>query len=674
VTPVSEEVVKKEKAQITIFTPDFELSGKGVLLISLTNIEKQFGTRILYNGVTASLNPDRRTALIGSNGAGKTILLKILVGEESVDKGSVTVPEQLRIGYLPQEMIFQDECAALPFTLQPFRHLLESESLFEQLATAEGNEYEKVSERIDTLLVQSRISDAYALPARARSILTGLGVGEELWQTPLTALSGGYRMRVFLARLLLLEPDLLLLDEPTNHLDMASLIWLEKFLQRFSGGLCVVSHDRDFLRRITDTTAELVNGALTVFNGTIDVYFAWKEQKELTERRREQNIQEQISQAEQFIRRFKATATKASQARSKGRQLERLQQQLPHSVSTAGTITLHLPQHARRSGAVPLSLHRVHAAYNDTAAVFTDVSLTINRGNKIAILGSNGAGKSTLLKLCAGIVKPKAGKIVRGYNTEIRYFSQHRLEQLDGSRSCFDTVADAVGRGRSRTEVQTILGAFLFSGDEVEKKVEVLSGGEKSRLSLAVILADPGNVLLLDEPTNHLDIESVERLAVALDEFEGTMMVVSHDEDFIRRFANRIIELDRGTVRDVPGTLDDYRYSIENLFPLQEGSEHRGVPREKETNAGDERKRLRKRKRQKKKRLEHRIEKLERQITETEEQIGELEKALNNPENATDFTLLQDTTEKLTRYRLSCESLFAQWETVSEERRLLEKE
>jgi ATP-binding cassette subfamily F protein 3 len=634
-------------------------------MITLQSVSKQFGAKIIFNKISIAFNPTHRIGLIGPNGAGKTLLMRMLVGQESPDSGSVALPGDLRIGYLPQEIGFERDETPLEYMLRPFAHVMNHEESAARLsASADSPAYRQAVRDFERMQRDAAVHDIFSLAPRSKTILSGLGVPEASWDQDIRRLSGGYQARVALAQLLLLAPDFLLLDEPTNHLDMDSLIWLEKFLQRFNGGLLVISHDRDFLTRITTHTAELLNATLTQYTGNLEAYFAWKSDHVATEQRRQKNIEDKIADTRAFIERFKAKNTKATQAKSKMKQLERLEQELPDLPrQSVDTMRFRLPD-PPRCGAVPLALRGVGAGYGDTR-VFENIELTVTRGDKVAIIGPNGAGKSTLLKVCASVIPAISGSVEKGANTEIRYFSQHRLDQLQPHLTLYDTIAQAANSTR-REQVMNILGAFLFSGDDAQKTVSVLSGGEKSRLSLASILANPGNVLLLDEPTNHLDIQSIERLTEALAEYEGTLLIVSHDEYFISRIATRVVEMRPGSMREFPGSPAEYRSYIEAGF-IASVDEKASSNRPEDTDDKNRDKEDRIRKREERKKLERRIDKIENTIAETESSLAELDKKLHDPCHARDYLLLQETTEAIASTRLRHDEHMSEWSALSEE-------
>ncbi len=587
------------------------------------------------------------------------MLLRVMAGEEQLDKGEILIPGNISIGYLPQESFFDLTITPLDLVLKPFAHLLDASHAYDQVANADAASLAKATQSLSKMTDEMHAVDAYSLPARAEELLAGLAVPQPFWGKPMSALSGGFRMRVLLAQLLLRAPDFLLLDEPTNHLDMDSLIWLERMLIRFKGGMLIVSHDRDFLSRVTTNTAELSAGSLLQYTGSIDAFFAWKtEQSELIERRRK-TLLDHIEKTELFINTFKSKATKAAAAQSKMKQLEKLKAELPPAIASTKTVRFSFPD-APVCGVVPILCSSITVGYGVTP-VFENLSLSVKRGDRIALIGPNGAGKSTLLKACAGIISSQSGTIALGHNVTLRYFSQHRLDQLDADMTLFDTIG-AVAHSSNKTHIQSILGAFLFSGDEALKKVGVLSGGEKSRVSLATILADPGNVLLLDEPTNHLDIETIDLLGEALCAFNGTMIVVSHDERFISRIATRIIEMRPQAFRDFPGSFSDYRYYIENgHFPSLAEKQTTSETPSPETSSKSQRMQLR----EERKKKERALEKIEKQIEAAELESESLSVILADPSIAADFERLSQEHAKFDLVQETLSNLMHEWESLS---------
>ncbi|MDR0307576.1 MAG: ABC-F family ATP-binding cassette domain-containing protein [Chitinispirillales bacterium] len=641
-------------------------------MITFDNISKQYGEKILFENVTFSINEKHRTSLIGPNGSGKTTLLKLIQNIEQPDKGSIQFPSGMTTGWLPQEVETLDEQTPLDVVLEPFKHLLQYEQTLGEVADSISRGDTNAFSRLDELEKNMAHHNGFALKARAEMILCGLGVPQDFWEKPLSNLSGGYRMRAVLGRLLLQSPDFMLLDEPTNHLDMDSLIWLEKFLYRYKGGMLIVSHDRDFLNRLSTHTADIKSHSVRIYSGNYDQCMKAKTEQETADRNRTKNLELKIAQNERFIERFKAKASKATQAQSRAKLLENLKAEMP--VSEAQQKTIHFTfTCSGESGAVPLRLKNCSTGYGDKT-VLDNLTLEIRRGEKVAIIGPNGAGKSTLLKLFAGMLQPSSGIMQLGHNTVLRYFGQHQLEQLNGENTLYDTVA-AASANREKNYIRNALGAFLFSGDSVEKQVKVLSGGEKSRLVLASIMASPGNVLLLDEPTNHLDISSIEALSESMAAYSGTILFVSHDEYFISRLATRIIEVRPGLVRDFPGSLTDYRYYLETLFGQPE--EETGNKKERTTdsrlhgndgadlrvNGGKE---DRVKGREQRKKLEREALKLEQEIERQETKIVLQESILNDPANALNHELLQSSSTLLTQLKAELDELMDRWLTVTQ--------
>jgi ATP-binding cassette subfamily F protein 3 len=631
-------------------------------MISLNGIKKQYSGQIVFNNLNVSFYDDDRVALIGRNGTGKTSLLRLIVGKEEPDNGTVAVSAGTTVGYLAQEVETVRDATPLEIVLEPFSHLLSYDDVYEAATqschSGDHKHVKKALEKIDALQAQIESADAFSLASRAKSILAGLGVPDDKWEKPVQSLSGGFRMRVMLARLLLLSPSMLLLDEPTNHLDMDSLVWLESFLRRYKGGLIVVSHDRDFLNRATSITAEMQAGDLMVYKGTYDAYMLYKEERGKSDQNTRVNLERQIAEKERFIERFRAKATKASQVQSRIRVVAELKDQMPDVPRVQKSIRFRFPTPGQ-SGGVPFKVENMTAAYNDVP-VFSNISLTVTRGDKIAIVGPNGAGKSTLLKIFTGLIHPVKGACIVGHNVDIRYFGQHQLEQLDPRRTLYETVQTASGSGE-RTFIQNILGAFLFSGDDVQKRVQVLSGGETSRLVLATILSRPGNVLILDEPTNHLDMQSVEILIGALTDYTGTVVFVSHNEYFISQIATRVIEMRPGVVRDFPGTISQYRSFLEAGY--MQGDEA-GSQREKQVSAAEESKQGRIRKKEDRRQLQRKIERLEKEIDTAETEIKAADEILNNPSNASNYGLLHDTAMTFERLKKKNEKLVVEWEEL----------
>ncbi len=623
-------------------------------MITLDAISKYFGGNPLFEDVSLAIHDKGRTGLIGVNGSGKTTLLRMLAGEDAPDHGSIGKPTGFTIGYLPQEVELFDELTPMAIVLQPFAHLMDYEKKFDELGKLAENE--DSMRQLADLHHAVEFHDVYSLESRAEAILSGLGVPQDKWRGPLTSLSGGYRMRVVLGKLLLQSPDFLLLDEPTNHLDMDSLVWLEKFLMRYKGGMLIVSHDRDFLNRMTGFTAEIRNRSMIIYRGNYDAYIAMRAQLLETQANHARRLQDQIDQKERFVERFKAKNTKATAAASRMKQIEKLKELMPEVERGTDTIEFTFPE-TIQSGGVPLKLRDVAMRYGE-AEVFRGLTIEVRRGDRIAIVGPNGSGKSTLLKLMAGLLPASTGTFEAGYNVIIRYFGQHQLEQLDLDRTLYETVAATAAR-TEKSFIRNVLGAFLFSGDDVDKKVRVLSGGEKSRLVLATMMASPGNTLLLDEPTNHLDLNSIETLAHALENFPGTIVMVSHDDYFVSRIADRIIEMRPGLIRDFPGNLSDYRSYIESGMWSTGGPAPAADSPERTEQAEKE---ARIRKRDDRKKLQRAVEKCEKDIEACEGEIAGLKADLNNTAFASNHAKLHQLSRTIESKELELMGLMDSWE------------
>ncbi len=484
-------------------------------MITLRNVHKSFGAQTLYESASLQINDTDRFALVGPNGAGKSTLFKLIMGVDRPDSGEVALRNGIRFGYLPQET----------------PHLSGKSVLSETMGENEGNQ---------------------RLEPKAKKILMGLGFKVMDFERPVAELSGGWQMRVMIARLLVDEPDLLMLDEPTNHLDLESLLWFQNHLQSYQGALFLISHDRNFINAVTDRIVEVNQAKLTTYNGSFEDYLRQKQEEEERLVQAYNRQKKEIDDLEIFISRFRAKASLAASVQSKIKYLERMERiQLPPDQKTVG---FSFPQ-PKRSGQIAMTLKNINQSYDGVRMIYTGLDLTLERGQRIAFVGPNGAGKSTLLKLLAGQIPFQSGERKIGFDVEVGYFSQHRAEMFKEGRNVYQEACDT-RRGQSETSIRTVLGCFLFQGDAAFKKVEVLSGGEKSRLGLAKLLLDPPNLLLMDEPTTHLDIASVERLIEALKMFEGTLCIISHDVYFLKQIANNVIHVNQGKVTWYPGTYD----------------------------------------------------------------------------------------------------------------------
>ena len=526
-------------------------------MIQLERVSKSFGGQVLFKDLAWHITRGQRIGLVGPNGAGKTTLCRILIGDIEVDSGEIRQAKSATIGYLPQDILSAGDGMLLGHLLAGFPEVQRLEQELELLAVemAEGETSEDLMRRYGEVQHQYEALGGYHLEARGKAILGGLGFAPDVFFAPLSQFSGGWRMRAALGRLLLQAPDLLLLDEPTNHLDLESLQWLEDFLAAYEGTVAIISHDRYFLNRVVDRIVELELGRFALYTGDYDDYQAQKlaRQEQIEAAQRQQA--EQIEKMERFIRKFRYKATKARQVQSRIKMLEKIEQ--VEVIRVPKRIHFRMPQ-PQRSGAIVCELRKIYKAYGDNV-VYAGIDFRLLRGDRVALVGANGAGKSTLLKISAGNLSFEAGDRVGGHNVSIHYYAQHQLDALNPRNTVLEELA-SVADTEIQPRLRAILGAFLFSGDDVEKPVAVLSGGEKSRLALAKMLLRPANLLCLDEPTNHLDVTAREVLEEALDQFDGTILFISHDRYFINRIANKVLEVRDGRLWEYVG---DYDYYLE---------------------------------------------------------------------------------------------------------------
>jgi ATP-binding cassette subfamily F protein 3 len=530
-------------------------------LISLFEITINYGTRYLFDNINLRVSGKERYGLIGANGAGKSTLLKLICGIQQPDSGEIVISKHTTIGYLPQETVnligktvFQevyDSAEDLTYIRNEIRDI---EHEIENTVDRNSEVYLDLLNEYSELQEKYHLLEGYKLNSKVEKILLGLGFQEKDFNRPSEEFSGGWQMRIALAKLLLQNPSILLLDEPTNHLDIESLIWLENYLINYSGAILIVSHDKNFLNNITNNTIEIFNGSLTSYPGNYDFFLAEKEKrKELTENRI-RNQQKYIKEQEKFIERFRYKATKAKAVQSRIKMLDKID--LLEEIENDKHIRFSFPP-ALHSGKIVMEIINLSKSYDGKENVLEDISLVFERGEKIAFLGVNGSGKSTLSRIIAGIEPYDSGTIKDGHLVEKKYFAQNQAEELDLDLTILETM-ERTSKNDSRLNLRSILGGFLFRGDDVFKKVGVLSGGEKSRLALAKMLVEPSNFLILDEPTNHLDISSKDILKSALNNYSGTVIIVSHDREFIDGIINRVIEFKSKKINIYNGNSSDY--------------------------------------------------------------------------------------------------------------------
>lgn len=537
-------------------------------MVHLSNISRQHGSQILFKDASFQILPGSRTGLVGPNGAGKTTVFRIITGEEEVDAGEITKAKRTTIGYFSQDVGDMAGRSALEEVMSASTETMQLAEELQMMETAmcdpmDDDAMADLLERYGAAQEEFEHRGGYDLDTRAQTVLTGLGIGPDRFNHPVESFSGGWKMRIALAKILTLKPDVLLLDEPTNHLDVESIIWLEEWLaNEFDGALLMTSHDRDFMNRVVTRIVEIANKTITTYNGNYDFYERERDirhEQLLASHKRQQDM---LAKEEEFIARFAARASHAAQVQSRVKKIDKIERIEIPPEERAVRFEFNDPP---RSGDDVVALSNLSKVWitPDGAEhpVFSGVSGMVRRMNKVAVVGVNGAGKSTLLKIIADHTEPTTGSVTLGANVEIGYFSQHALEVLDPKKTIFETLQDVMPLANIGV-IRNLLGAFLFSGDTVDKRIENLSGGEKSRVVLATLLSRPLNLLILDEPTNHLDIRSREILLEALKKFTGTVLLVSHDRHFLRMLVDHVFEIDHGEMRVYEGDYDYYLHKV----------------------------------------------------------------------------------------------------------------
>jgi len=652
-------------------------------LLQIDGITLHFGERALFDNISTIINPGERIGLVGPNGAGKSTLLKIIAGEQQADSGTISMSNEATVGYLPQDGVEPDPgFTVLEEVEHAFSEIIKLRDQLDEVqakmekSSADSPEHEEALRQFGEIQHKLENSGSYTLGADIERVLDGLGFNKEDFSRSTTEFSGGWLMRIALAKLLLRQPTYLLLDEPTNHLDIESLQWIESFLKNYEGAVIIVSHDRAFLDNITNRTLALSRGSLDDYAGNYTFYEnKYEKEKELLKQQYE-NQQKEIKQTQEFIDRFRYKATKAKQVQSRIKQLEKMEQiELEQEQSK---ISFHFPP-AARSGQVVIKLENVVKKYGDHT-VFNGIDYEIERGDKIAVVGPNGAGKSTMIRILAGIEPVTSGKREVGYNVTSGYFAQHQAEELDPKNTPLDEMRLA-GSNESETKLRTILGSFLFVGDDVFKKVSVLSGGEKSRVALAKMLLSDGNFLIFDEPTNHLDMQSKKILQQALLQFGGTLMIVSHDRDFLDTLVNKTLEIQPGHIKTWLGNVS---YYLDKKTEEEQAQTEQSSSNEKTETSGPnglsrkEQRRIEAEKRnalsKKIKPLKNRLQKLETEIADFESRIEEIETLMTQP----DF---YDESEKVKKISFEYEEIkqklsqsFNKWEEIAGRIEFIEEE
>ena len=601
-------------------------------MIYLESVSKSYPNGNLFSNVNISIKKGIRAGLVGPNGSGKTTLLRIMLGEEGTDSGNIQKEKNITIGYLEQEILTGTGRSILEEVLASSPEAIETEKRMISLSN-------KINDDPENTVLINKLGDiqnkydslgGWELENNAKKILGGLGFKEKNFTEPLESFSGGWRMRVALASILLKEPDVLFLDEPTNHLDLEAAIWLEKFLTEWKGSMVIISHDRTFLDRSVNHIIEIDLKRVTLYHGNYSNYIKEKRVRLEQHRNAYKNQQKQIKNTERFIERFRSKNTKATQVQSRVKKLNKMEM-VEEPNEDRSVINLLIPQPKR----LPLkvaSFIDVNKHYGNTE-VFNELNLLVERGQKIGLVGHNGAGKSTLLKMLAGVEKPTSGNIQLGENIIIGYYAQHQLEILNPNETVFDSLKK-VAVGWSETEARTYLGSFLFSGDEIEKFVKVLSGGEKARLALARMLVSPSHLILLDEPTNHLDMVSRNIVEKALAQFEGSIVCISHDRHFLNEVTNITCEIGCGAVRVFEGNYDYYEWKNKNENTIEGTSE-------------DNKQKKKKNDYKEAKRLHNRKAWIEKRFSKIEKSISELQETVNDPNNISNYELLKNRLDEI---------------------------
>ncbi|MDH6308646.1 ATP-binding cassette subfamily F protein 3 [Dysgonomonas sp. PFB1-18] len=641
-------------------------------MISIEGLTVEFGGFTLFDDISFVINKKERIALVGKNGAGKSTMLKIFAGIQQPTRGNVSLPKDVTIGYLPQHMTLKEGNTVFEEASLAFGHIhkmeAELENVNRQLAERtdyESEAYHDLIEKSSYLNEQFMMSGGNNFQAEVEKTLMGLGFKRTDFERPTSEFSGGWRMRIELAKLLLQRPDVLLLDEPTNHLDIESIQWLENFLATRANAVLLVSHDRAFLDAVTQRTVEISLGRIYDYKVPYSKYVELRKEHREQQMRAFENQQKQIQKTEEFIERFRYKATKAVQVQSRIKQLDKLER-LEVDDEDNAMLNLKFPP-APRSGSYPVICENVEKSYGDHL-IFKDVTFTINRGDKVAFVGKNGEGKSTLVKCIMDQIDFE-GKLELGHNVKIGYFAQNQAQLLDEDKTVFDTI-DYVAVGDIRTKIRDILGAFMFGGEASDKKVKVLSGGERSRLAMIRLLLEPVNLLILDEPTNHLDMRSKDVLKKAIKDFDGTAIVVSHDREFLDGLVDKVYEFGNQRVTEHLGGIYNFleKKKMDSLKELEIASPAQNtIQNTKPTDSQDVTSKLtyeeRKELSRQIKRIEKQISEMEQQIENKESEIADIESKLATPEGAADASLF----EKHGQLNKELENDMGKWEELTTE-------
>jgi ATP-binding cassette, subfamily F, member 3 len=644
-------------------------------MIQLSNAGKRFGPKVLFQELDWLITPHDRVGLVGANGTGKTTLLKILAGTESLDYGTITQQRGIQSGYLPQDGLSLSGRTVFAECLSVFEHVhqmhREQEDLARRMAEVDhaSAEYQQIAERFHRIQAEMQARDGYTIEAEVGTVLNGLGFKKEDWERRTEEFSGGWQMRIALAKLLLQKPNLLLLDEPTNHLDLETRNWLEQYLVNYPHAYVLISHDRYFLDVTVKKTAEIWNKQVFFYSGNYEKYLAQKAERRVQLEAAYANQKEKIDQLEAFINRFRYQATKAKQVQSRIKELERMEKiEVPPEEKA---IHFSFPQ-PRPSGRMVAEAKDVAKSYGPKN-VFSGVNFVIERGDRIALVGVNGAGKSTLIKLLAGSEQPTSGELRLGHNADVDYFAQDQYKALDPNARMLDDLFEAAPRS-TQTELRSLLGCFLFSEDDVFKTIGVLSGGERNRYALARMLLHPSNFLLLDEPTNHLDLRAKDVLLDSLQKFTGTVVFVSHDRYFIDKLATRVFEIGEGRVEVFPGNYEDYLWRKEGkdnaAADISLTSNDGAIPANTGVQTNHQEAEKPEPETRQKRLNPIKLKQMKGHLVEVEEEIARLEAAITTAETALqNFVSAEETqrqTDLLKRAKVELEQAMNEWEELSQ--------
>jgi len=645
-------------------------------MLSLEHITIQFGERSLFQDVTATIGPRDRIGLVGSNGSGKSTLLKAIVGLQQTDIGNINKAQYVTVGYLPQDgvsaigrTLYQEAETAFEDVLQIHR---EMDDAHQQLTTLDpsGDDFTDTLEVLGELQHKLEDLDAYRMKSKIERVLMGLGFSVQDFVRLTDEFSGGWQMRIALAKLLLKEPNVLLLDEPTNHLDIETLQWLEEYLRQYNGAIILVSHDRAFLDNLTTKTFALSRGKFESYSGNFSFYETEREVRKELLVSQLKNQQQHIKQTQEFIERFRYKATKARQVQSRIKQLEKIE--IVEVENEEEEIHFHFPP-PQQSGRVVMELKNLGKHYG-ALEVFNNLDYKVERGDRIAIVGVNGAGKSTLSRILAGVESYDTGERIIGYNVVPSYFAQDQADELDLTKDVLRTVEESAGT-ETRAQLRTLLGSFLFHGDDVFKSVSVLSGGEKSRLALAKMLLQPANFLIMDEPTNHLDMKSKRVLQEALSKYEGTFAIVSHDRSFLDPIVNKVLEVKPGSLRTFLGNLSDYiMKKKEEREQAERNTEKLNTPLSNETQATwQEKQKRRKSIAREVRAAKKKVEEAESLIHQRETRKIEIEAMLANPDfykNGEEAKLISAEYKDI---QIQLEQAYSNWSNMARQLEQIEK-